>query len=165
MREKGIIDICILEILYRYSSPNHKLTQNDIIAYLDNDYNISVNRNTLSGYIAELRHGNYISGERGVYCNRKLKKMADPYIHTGIGNTYYAGSINHTDNTNVCRLVEVINEAIDKRKQIEITGCNYDINGNLVEKGKRIVSPYYIVVEKSRYYLICYSGRQDVEKN
>ena len=91
MRGKGIIDIYILEILARCSSAEHRLRQTDIMKYLDRDYNLTIGRNTLSGYIRELKREHYIEGDRG------------------------------------------------------------------------IVNPYYIVVEKSRYYLLCYAGRQDIE--
>ena len=67
MREKGLIDIYILEILERHASSKKKLSQEEIIRYLDKEYNVSVTRGTLSGYLRELREEGYIAGHRGIY--------------------------------------------------------------------------------------------------
>lgn len=193
LRDKMLIDMYIMEILMNHSSFANRLYQKDIINYLDREYNLRVSRNTLAGYVGELREHGYIAGERGIYCIRrftnieikilinsimyskaipvndikeianKLNDMLEPEERNRLKNTYFINNTNHTDNEKVCEIVETIDRAIEKRKKIEITTCGYDIRGNLVEKGKRIVNPYYIVLEKSRYYLMCYSGREDIE--
>ncbi len=193
MRDKMLIDIYIMEVLMNHSSFANRLYQKDIIDYLDREYNLRVSRNTLAGYVGELREHGYIAGERGIFCVRRftnieikilinsimyskaipgndIKKIADklndmlePQERNRLRNTYFINNANHTDNEKVCEIVEAIDKAIEKRKKIEITTCGYDIRGNLTEKGKRTVNPYYIVLEKSRYYLICYSGREDIE--
>lgn len=193
LRDKMLIDMYIMEILMHHSSFANRLYQKDIINYLDREYNLRVSRNTLAGYVGELREHGYIAGERGIYCIRKftnieikilinsimyskaipvndikeiankLNDMLEPEERNRLKNTYFINNTNHTDNEKVCEIVETIDRAIEKRKKIEITTCGYDIRGNLVEKGKRIVNPYYIVLEKSRYYLMCYSGREDIE--
>lgn len=193
LRDKMLIDMYIMEILMNHSSFANRLYQKDIINYLDMEYNLRVSRNTLAGYVGELREHGYIAGERGIYCIRrftnieikilinsimyskaipvndikeianKLNDMLEPEERNRLKNTYFINNTNHTDNEKVCEIVETIDRAIEKRKKIEITTCGYDIRGNLVEKGKRIVNPYYIVLEKSRYYLMCYSGREDIE--
>ena len=193
LRDKMLIDIYIMEILINHSSLSNRLHQQDIINYLDKEYNLNVCRNTLAGYIGELREQGYIAGERGIYCIRKftnieikilinsimytkaipaddIKKISDklndmlePEERNRLKSTYFINNTNHTDNKKVCEIVETIDRAIEKRKKIEITTCRYDIRGKLIDKGKRIVNPYYIILEKSRYYLICYSGRDDIE--
>lgn len=194
MSEKKLIDIFILEILNQYSSVHKRMTIVEIQKYLEKEYNISVHRNTLSVYIKELRYYGYIEGERGVYLRRKftniemktlmdgimfskaipeediyhiiekLKSMSDPIVRKKYKNIYFATDIFHTENKNVCKNIDLINEAIEKNKKIEITSCNYNEKRELIEKGSKVVDPYYVVLEKARYYLICYSGRQnDVE--
>ncbi len=193
LRGKGIIDIYILEILARCSSEEHRLRQTDIMKYLDRDYNLTIGRNTLSGYIRELKREHYIEGDRGVYYVRKftnseiriminniiyskeipqqdirdivnkLRDMADPEYRKKLNNIYLSDCINRTANNNITQNIELIEKAIDKCRKIEIEICNYNLNGKLVVSGKRIVNPYYIVVEKSRYYLLCYAERQDIE--
>lgn len=193
MRDKMLIDIYIMEILINHSSFVNRLHQKDIIYYLDREYNLKVCRNTLAGYVRELKENGYIAGERGIYCVRKftnieikilmnsimyskaipaddiqkiadkLNDMMEPEERNRLKSTYFINNTNHTDNKKVCDIVDIIDSAIEKRRKIEITTCGYDIKGILVEKGRRIVNPYYIVLEKSRYYLLCYSGREDIE--
>lgn len=57
--------------------------------------------------------------------------------------------------------IDVLDEAISKKKKVEFIYCNYDINKKLVPRknddGKDTIykiSPYYIVAANSRYYLI-----------
>ena len=193
MKEKNLIPIYILEILNLYSSEDCKLTQKKIVYYLERDYDIKIHRNTLSKYIYELREEGYVAGDRGIYLKRifsndeyrflinsvmyskslwieninsiveKLKSIASPKMRKQINNTYIINEINHSDNKNIYDVVEKIYSAIEKNKKIEITICNYDVNGNLRNRGKRVVSPYYVVFEKSRLYMICYSGRESIE--
>lgn len=189
-----MIDVYIVEILEQYSSSCNRLTQNKIIHYLDANYNVTVNRNTLADYLRELKEQGYIEGERGVYKIRKftnseisiliksvmyskaipqrdiekiikkLREMAEPEVRSNIlQNIYYVGEMNYTDNENVCDVMEVIDEAIKRKKKIEIVNCAYDLEGKLREIKSRVVDPYYIVAEKSRYYLLCYAGRNDIE--
>lgn len=193
MREKSLVVIYILEILKQYSSPCHRLKQEDIIYFLEQNYNIKVSRNTLSSYLTELRELGRIGGKRGVYYVHKftneeirmiadsvmyskaipkedihnivtkLKDMTEPEHRKNWSEAYYIDSVHHTDNKNIGSIVCDINLAIQKRRKIEILTCHYNINGTLEEHNKRVVSPYYIVSEKSRYYLLCYAGREDVE--
>lgn len=193
MRGKELIDIFIMEVLLRYSSEEHKLTQKEIIKYLSRDYEMEVSRNTLSQYLAELKRKGYIMGKRGVWCKRvfsdselavlvnsvmavktiprtdiqtlieKLKDMAEPKRRSEFCHSYFLTDVNHTDNKNVGKIMGIISRAIEHRKKIEITACFYDVDGILQEGKKYIVDPYYIVAEKSRYYLLCHGERNIVE--
>lgn len=182
-----------MEILYRCSSEEHKLTQKDIIQHLFDDYEMEVSRNTLSQYLGELKRNGYIEGTRGVWCKRifsnselailansitavktvpsrdiqylieKLKNMAEPEKRKEFCHSYFLADVNHTDNKNVGKIMGIISQAIECKKKIEIRGCLYDVNGVLQEGKTYIVNPYYIVAEKSRYYLICLGDRGDLE--
>ncbi|MBQ4529767.1 MAG: WYL domain-containing protein [Lachnospiraceae bacterium] len=193
MRGKELIDIYIMEILVRCSSEERKLTQKEIIQHLFTDYEMEVSRNTLSQYLAEMKRNGYIEGTRGVCCRRifsyselailansiaavktvpsidiqrlieKLKSMAEPERRKEFCHSYFLADVNHTDNKNVGKIMGIISQAIECKKKIEITGCLYDVNGFLQEGKTYIVNPYYIVAEKSRYYLICMGNRGDVE--
>lgn len=169
------------------------MKQNDIIYYLNRDYNISVSRNTLSDYLRELKRNRYIAGDRGVYCVRrfqnyeikmildnlmftkalpaqdiekilnKLKPFVEPEYRKNWNYIYFLDKLEHTENRYICENIEKITFAIENRKKIQITICKYNIEAQLKDTGTRIVDPYYIVTEKSRYYLLCHSGRNDVE--
>ena len=194
MRKKGLIDVYILEILERHSSIKRKISQDEIIHYLDEEYRLSVTRKTLSGYLNELREDGYIAGKRGIYKINKFddhelrllidgvlfgqhvpEKNADELIQKLKGVSYesmknrvkhvcYLQGINHTQNENLYEIIDAIDEAIEKNRKIEITQCSYNVGGELHDWGVTVVDPYYLVTEKSRYYLICYAGRnEDIE--
>lgn len=182
-----------MEILFRCSSEEHRLTQREIMHHLFEDYRMEVSRNTLSQYLGELRRAGYIDGTRGVWCKRifsnselailvnsvttakavpgidvqrlieKLKNMAEPEVRKEFCHSYFLADVNHTDNENVGKIMEEISRAIECKRKVEITGCFYNINGVMQEGKTYVVNPYYIVAEKSRYYLLCLGNRGDVE--
>lgn len=193
LREKRLIDIYILEILNEYSSEKQKMLQKDILYYLDVNYNIKVTRNTLSIYLQELKAYGYISGNRGVYIVRKfsrqdmrilmnnllysksisqkniqellkkIKEFAEPDMRSRLNSLRFAADINRTDNDNINDIIDKLDKAIYARKRIEVTMCVYNIEGKFIRGKTYILDPYYIVVEKGRYYLICNAGRGDIE--
>ena len=193
MRKKGLIDIYILEILKKHSAVNNKLTQKQISYYLDRDYNLEVSRNTLSGYLDELRDDGYIVGQRGVYCVNefddhelrllidgvlfgkhipktaannlidKLKKQSAYSMKNRIKHVCYLEGINRTDNEKLYEIIDKVDEAIEHNFKIEITQCFYQADGKLHDGGNVILDPYYLVTEKCRYYLICNMGRNDLD--
>ncbi len=80
-----------------------------------------------------------------------------------------------TDNKEVFYNVMVILEAIALKKKVEFTYMNYDIDGNLIPRREKpyLVSPYYLVNNAGKYYLISvissyptiFSFRVDFMKN
>lgn len=195
MRKVEIIDIYILEILEKHASAERRLSQADIITYLDVDYNLTVSRKTLSAYLCMLREAGYIAGNRGVYGiqrfdDHELRLLIDgvlfgqhvpqedakvlidklkAFSHTSMKNRVkhvcYLEGITRTQNNHLYEIIDTIDEAIERNRKIEITQCAYDVNGRLYDKGTVVVDPYYMVTEKSRYYLICYAGRNDDLEN
>lgn len=195
MRQNALIGVYILELVKKYASADYKITQEQLQYYLERDYSISITRKTLSGYISELREADYIVGERGIYGRRyfsdselrllidgvlfgqhvpkenayvlikKLKDLSSVSMKNRIKHIYYLEGIRHTDNSSLYSILDSIDSAIEKRKQIEITQCSYNIKGELMDRHKSIVSPYYIVASRSMYYLICYAGRFDDVEN
>lgn len=193
MGEKDLIDIYIIEILVRHSSKENKLTQKEVIEYLKSDYNMDITRNTLSRYLTNLRSKGYVEGERGICCKRifsqneiailvnsimaakavpgvdiqnlieKLKDMSEPEKREEFCKSYFLVDVNHTDNENVGFIMDTISKAINRKKKIRIISCRYDVAGALKDGKTYIVDPYYIVAEKSRYYLLCHGERNDVE--
>ena len=67
MRKHGLIDIQILEVLGRYGSDSKRLGQQQIISYLERDYNVIIGRAALSGYLAALREAGFVKGQKGYY--------------------------------------------------------------------------------------------------
>ena len=195
MRRMDLIDIYILEILQTYASEKNKMTQEQLIKHLEDEYLMKVSRRTLMEYLSVLREKNYIVGKRGFYkvnefsdselrllidgvlfgkhvpeaeapkIIEKLKIMSNENLKNRIRHVHYINQIQHTDNNSLYEVLDALDDAIERNKQVEITSCSYNVAGELVEGGTRIVSPYYIVTSKSMYYLLCYAGRNDDIEN
>lgn len=189
MFSKRLIGIFILEILDRYSDSNRRLSQKEILAYLDKEYNIIITRKTLSEYISELREAGYICGRKGVYKEKqftdnelrllidgvlfgqhvpeknanvlihKLKQISPNGMSNRIKHICYLERINHTANEYLYDIIDLLDSAIEKNRKVELTLCAFDVNGNLENWGTKVVDPYYLVTDKCKYYLICYAGR------
>lgn len=195
MRKKGLIDIYILEILEKYADKQHRISQAQILFYLENDYRLTVTRKTLSGYLNELRDDGYIDGRRGI-CKvnkfednelrllidgvlfgqhvpqkdaygliQKLKSLSNNSLKYRVKHICYLENMNHTPNERLYEIIDAIDEAIEKNCKAELTICACGKDGKLHSRGKRIVDPYYMVTDRSRYYLICYAGRNNDLEN
>lgn len=195
MNGKRLVGIYILEILNRYSGPERKLLQGEILEYLDRDYNVSITRKTLSEYVGEMREAGYVCGMRGIYGTKrfsdselrllidgvlfgqhvpeknancliqKLKELSPSGVSNRMKHICYLERINHTANENLYEIIDALDYAIEKNRKAELTFCSFDINGNLNDWGTKVVDPYYMVTDKCRYYLICYAGRNDDLEN
>lgn len=195
MNGKRLVGIYILEILNRYSGPERKLLQGEILEYLDRDYNVSITRKTLSEYVGEMREAGYVCGMRGIYGTKrfsdselrllidgvlfgqhvpekpaneligKLKELSPSGISHRMKHICYLERMNHTVNEKLYDIIDAIDSAIEKNRKVELTFCSFDIHGNLNDWGTKVVDPYYMVTDKCRYYLICYAGRNDDLEN
>lgn len=195
MREKGLIDVYILEILEKHTGSNRKLTQKQIQHYLEEEYRLPVTRKTLSGYLSELRNEGYIQGQRGICktgifddhelrllidgvlfgqhipqedANRlieKLRNFSYDSMKNRVRHICYLEEINRTRNEKLYEMIDLIDEAIGRNRKIEITPCIYGVDGKLHDKEKVVVDPYYLVTEKNHYYLVCYAGRNEDLEN
>ncbi len=148
-------------------------------------------RKTLGKRISSLRDGGYIEGERGIYkVNKftdnelrilidsilfapyipseeaktiieKLKSLSPISLKNKIRNIHYVRSLSRTRNDKLYPILDTIDEAIAKRKQIKITVCRFNEHAELEDIRTELIHPYYIVNSNSRYYIICYADRGD----
>lgn len=96
---------------------------------------------------------------------RQAKKIADQvsncfskYQRKDYSYIYKSSEINRTLNKQVFYNISVIHEAMKKRKRVGFQYLAYDIDGNqTVRKDgfEFIVSPYYLINNFGRYYLLC----------
>lgn len=87
----------------------------------------------------------------------KLKGMSEIGLKDRIRHVHYLAGINKVENDNLYELIDAIDEAIQTKRQIKVVRCVYDESKKLVPtKSEYILDPYYLVTEKSKYYLICH---------
>lgn len=184
MRKSELIDIYILEILGHRASEMKRMTQKQLIHWLEVDYGISITRNTLSSYVRELREKKYVAGKRGLYrinqfndnelrllidgvlfgqhiptedaktLIEKLKGMSEIGLKNRVKNVYYLEGFNHTQNRNLYEMIDTIDVAIQTSKQIRVEQCRYDKDIKLSKTGKSFVVDPYQLVATQSRYYL-----------
>ena len=96
---------------------------------------------------------------------RQAKKIADQvsscfskYQRKDYSYIYKSSEINRTDNKHVLYNISVIHEAMKQGKRVGFQYLAYDAEGNQTVRRdgyEFIVSPYYLINNFGRYYLLC----------
>ena len=96
---------------------------------------------------------------------RQAKKIADQvsscfskYQRKDYSYIYKSSEINRTDNKQVLYNISVIHEAMKQGKRVGFQYLAYDVEGNQTVRRdgyEFIVSPYYLINNFGRYYLLC----------
>ena len=86
-----------------------------------------------------------------------LINQGNNYFNPNVKHIANLPAMRHTDNTVVMKNIEVLNEAIENKRQVKFTYNRYDTEFKLVPRREKpyIVSPYQLVVCNGWYYLIC----------
>lgn len=93
----------------------------------------------------------------------KLKGLSELGLRNRIRHVYYLPGINRTENRNLYDIIDKIDEAIQTQRKIRVVRCRYDEQKRLMPlDNEYILDPYYLVTEKSHYYLICHMTRNGV---
>lgn len=99
----------------------------------------------------------FITGRETKRLIAKIESQASPYAVNVLKNSVNFESLGHTENPQIFYTVEMVNEAIEKRKQVQFSYCDYGTDKKLYprHKEKYVINPYYTVTANGRYYLIC----------
>ena len=193
MDNNRLLAIHILEILNEHSNRNNKITQKEISYYLENNYGETVSRRTLSTYVQQLKQEGYVEGSRGIYrvdifSEREIRTLIDGVMYgkhipkdqadilitklkmlslntmkDKAKNITYLSGINRTTNKNLYQILDVIDDAISRQLMIEITQFSSLPEGKESIWSPKIVDPYFVVADQSRYYLLCHGDREGLE--
>jgi len=88
----------------------------------------------------------------------KLSKEANKYFKSHIKHVYtVSDSWNKTENEALYYNIELIDTAIEKKKQIHYDYNKYGIDKKLHKSSQQYVSPYQLILHNQRYYLMAYS--------
>lgn len=190
LESKKLALLRILQILEQYSDDKHPLTQSEIIARLEADYGIKIERKTVSrnlsllkeaGYdIINTRQGCYLNSRRfedaelrvlidGVLCSRYISANCSKDLIEricGLSNAYFKSNLKHlsaihsfskTPDKALFLNIEIIDEAIEKSRQIEYEYNKFGADKKLHKSSRQKISPYRTILHNQRYYLIGYS--------
>ena len=98
---------------------------------------------------------------------KKLEGLSSEHFHAHVRHIHSAPR-NQPENRQLFYTIEILDEAISKGKQVELTCCSYgtdkklhphpDNAGNI---SRQLVNPYQIVAANGRYYLVCNVDKYD----
>ncbi len=158
---ENIYDVCL----------ERKTISTHIQLLIDCDYNIinvpkkgyylgnrDLNETQIKFLIDAVYSSKMITGEDAKEISKKLYSNLSRYEQKDFSYIHKSTDINRSSNVDVFKNIEIINEAIETNKKISFQYLQFDKKGQLTEvkDGKRYyVSPYYLVNNSSKYYLLC----------
>lgn len=210
---KKLLILNILDIMKRRTDADHRLSQQDIIRILRDDYAMVVDRKAVKrnlmdlieyGYQIEyteiLRKGK--AGEDEPICtdwylehefsDAELRLLIDSLLFSkhiphsqcreligkleGLSNDHFKSHVKHIrnlpenlpSNRALFLTIEVLDEALSKRRQVSFNYSTFDVDKKLhprlSEDGQQreyLVNPYQMVATNGKYYLICNYDKYD----
>ena len=98
-----------------------------------------------------------LSGEEAERLIKKLTAFGNKYFHAKVKHVCHLPKLIHSDNTDVLRNLDVLNDAIEQGRKVRFTYNSYGKDFQLHPKREEpyIVSPYQMVANQGRYYLLC----------
>jgi predicted DNA-binding transcriptional regulator YafY len=98
---------------------------------------------------------------------RKLEELTDESFHYRVNHVTILPE-NRPENKQLFYTIEILDEAISRKRQVEITYNNYGTDKKLHPRldeddqpKRQIVNPYQMVAANGRYYLICNYDQHD----
>lgn len=94
---------------------------------------------------------------------KKLIREGGEHFTSGTKYLYYNKYWTKTENKSVFYNIEILDEAIEKKKKVKFTYNQYDLHKKLVPKKDYdyLVNPYQMLIHNQRYYLICNLDKYD----
>ncbi len=97
--------------------------------------------------------------------SKKAKDLADK-VSNFLSNhqkkkynyVYKSSEVNRTDNEQIFYNIDIINEAIEKGKQISFNYNKLGVDGKMSQRGEGrtyIINPYFMVNSQGKYFLVC----------
>lgn len=99
-----------------------------------------------------------VNGKEAKRMAEEVSSCFSKYQRKDYSYIYKSNEINRSTNKTTLYNVSIINEAISKGKRVGFQYLTYDKNGNEIYRNdgyEYIVSPYYLINNYGRYYLLC----------
>ena len=189
--DKHNANLCILEILRKYTDKDHTITQQEILRRLKDEYDLSIDRRSVksnidfliaAGYEIETEGGyrlitrdledaelqllidsvlfsKYLSANQATELTEKLRSMSSIYFKDRMSHVAGIREMQYVDNQQVLYSIETIGDAIDSNRKIHYTSSHYGTDYERHPGTEHTVSPYQIVANNGRFYLICHDER------
>lgn len=96
----------------------------------------------------------YINASHSKQLIEKLSSLSSIYFKSHIKNVYSVGEWSKTDNCALFYNIDIIDEAIENKKQITFVYNKYGTDKKLHKSAPHKVSPYQMTLHNQRYYLM-----------
>jgi predicted DNA-binding transcriptional regulator YafY len=96
----------------------------------------------------------YITPKHSKDLIEKLCAQANQYFRPRVKNIYSVNDWNKTENVSVFLNIELIDEAIERDKQVRFVYNKYGADKRLQKTSNPRVSPYQLILHNQRYYLM-----------
>ena len=96
----------------------------------------------------------YITAKHSAELINRICNLSNKYFHSHIKNIYSVNDWGKTNNQSLFYNIEIIDEAIENKKQIEFDYNKYGIDKKLHKSASIIASPYQLILHNQRYYLM-----------
>lgn len=87
----------------------------------------------------------------------KLCGLSNKYFRSHVKNVYSVNEWSKTENQALFYNIDVVDEAIAARKQVQYDYNKYGVDGKLHRSSFQRISPYQLILHNQRYYLMGYS--------
>lgn len=87
--------------------------------------------------------------------SNKLSNLLSSYQRRQYKYIYKASELNRTDNKELFYNIDIINEAIEKNKQIQFEYSRFHYKDNVKKKKPYVVNPYFLINNQGKYFLVC----------
>ena len=87
----------------------------------------------------------------------RLCSLSNKYFRSHVKNVYSVNDWSKTDNQALFYNIDVVDEAIEKGKQVQYDYNKYGVDGKLHRSSFQRLSPYQLILHNQRYYLMGYS--------
>lgn len=102
----------------------------------------------------------YINAKHSKDLIEKLCKLSNERFKSNVKNIYTVNDWSKSDNMSLFYNIEVVDEAIEKSKQITFDYNKYGIDKKLHLSASHTVSPYQLILHNQRYFLMAYNEKR-----
>ena len=102
---------------------------------------------------------NYITAKHSKALIEKLCAQSNKYFRPRVKNIYSVNDWNKTDNVSVFYTIEIVDEAIERSRQVRFEYNKYGADKKLHRTSRQTLSPYQMILHNQRYYLMGYNEK------
>ena len=156
---KKLLIMNILDILWKYSDEEHRLSQKDIAEILKTEYDMTADRKAIRRNILNLMDCGY-----NIEYSESIRMVPNP--KTGQPEESYLWSDFYLERDFTDG--ELLDEAISRGRKVSFKYLEYGTDKRQHSKTRPdgtervyIISPYQMAAKEGKYYLICNYGKYD----